>query len=249
MELLLEWYSEKQGRRAVTLHAFSNFLNHMDWQGFFEFLLSVFAVLLCLTFHEVSHGYMAYRLGDKTAKSSGRLSLNPFKHIDPLGFLLMLTAGVGWAKPVPVNPTHFKNPKRGMAITALAGPIANFLLALLFAVPVSIIYNNENIFYFLTDLVGWNWFQILFQFLVNLVVLNVGLGLFNLFPIPPLDGSKVLFSFLPTKIYWTILKYEKYVMIALMLLLWCGILDTPLNWLIDQGLYGIGILTRCSFWY
>lgn len=230
------------------MHVFSDFLNHMDWQGFFEFLLSIFAVLLCLTVHELSHGLAAYRIGDLTAKKAGRLSLNPIKHIDVLGFLLMLTAGVGWAKPVPVDPRYFKNPKRGMAITALAGPSANFLMALLVAIPISVIYNSAEIFNFLVNLLGWDVFYLLFQFLVNLVVLNVSLGIFNLFPIPPLDGAKVLFSVLPEKLYWKILRYEKYVMIALMLCLWSGIFDAPLEWIIDKGLYAVGILSRCAFW-
>lgn len=220
----------------------------MDWQGFFEFLLSIFAVLLCLTVHELSHGLAAYRLGDSTAKKAGRLSFNPIKHIDVLGFLLMLTAGVGWAKPVPVDPRYFKNPKRGMAITALAGPSANFLMALLVAIPISIIYNSAEIFDFLVNLLGWDVFYLLFQFLTDLVVLNVSLGIFNLFPIPPLDGAKVLLSVLPEKLYWKILRYEKYVMIVLMLCLWSGIFDAPLEWIIDKGLCAVGILSRCAFW-
>lgn len=230
------------------MHVFSDFLNHMDWQGFFEFLLSIFAVLLCLTVHELSHGLAAYRLGDSTAKKAGRLSFNPIKHIDVLGFLLMLTAGVGWAKPVPVDPRYFKNPKRGMAITALAGPSANFLMALLVAIPISIIYNSAEIFDFLVNLLGWDVFYLLFQFLTDLVVLNVSLGIFNLFPIPPLDGAKVLLSVLPEKLYWKILRYEKYVMIVLMLCLWSGIFDAPLEWIIDKGLCAVGILSRCAFW-
>lgn len=230
------------------MYAFSNFLNHMDWWGLLELLFDVFAILLCLTIHELSHGLMAYRLGDQTAKRAGRLSLNPLKHIDVLGFLLMLTAGVGWAKPVPVDPRYFKKPKQGMAATALAGPCANFAMAFLVSLPISVIYGSEEITSFFASVLGWDVFYLLFQLLVNMVVLNVSLGIFNLFPIPPLDGAKVLFSVLPEKLYWKILRYEKYVMVALMLCLWSGALDAPLEWIINKGLYLVGILSRCSFW-
>lgn len=230
------------------MHTFSIFLEHMDWWGLLELLLDVLAVLLCLTVHEFSHGLAAYRLGDPTAKNAGRLSLNPVKHIDVLGLLLMLIAGVGWAKPVPVDPRQFKNPKRGMAVTALAGPCANFLMAFLVSIPISVIYSSEEIINTLVSVLGWDVFYLLFQLLGNLVVLNVSLGIFNLFPIPPLDGAKVVLSVLPEKLYWKILRYEKYVMVVLMLCLWSGLLDTPLEWIINKGLYVIGVLSHCSFW-
>lgn len=205
----------------------------MDWWGLLEFLLQICAILLCLTFHELSHGLIAYKLGDPTAREKGRLTLNPIKHIDPLGFILMLTVHVGWAKPVPVDMRYFKKPKQGMALTALAGPVSNFVMALLAGALLSLLISF-----------AWTPFLLLY-FLADLVIMNVGLGIFNLFPIPPLDGSKVLFSFLPTKAYLTILRYEKYVMGALMLLLWFGIFDKPLNWLIAQGLHVVGVITRC----
>lgn len=215
------------------MNSLSAFLNNMDWWGLLEFLLQICVVLLCLTVHELSHGLVAYKLGDPTAKEKGRLTLNPVKHIDPFGFIMMLTVHVGWAKPVPVDMRYFKKPKQGMALTALAGPVSNFVFAVLAGGLLSALLNIM-------------WIpRLLLYFLMDLVIMNVGLGIFNLFPIPPLDGSKVLFSFLPTKAYLTILRYEKYVMGALMLLLWFGVFDRPLNWLIGQGLHLVGVITRC----
>ena len=127
------------------MNAFSTFLNSMDWQGLFEFLMTMCAALLCLTVHELSHGLVAYKLGDPTAKNGGRLTLNPIKHIDIFGFAMMLVAGVGWAKAVPVDPRQFKNPKRDMALTALAGPISNFILALLVAGILSLLYSSQGL--------------------------------------------------------------------------------------------------------
>ena len=215
------------------MDSLSAFLNNMDWWGLLEFLLQICVVLLCLTVHELSHGLMAYKLGDPTPRENGRLTLNPLKHIDIFGFIMMLTVHVGWAKPVPVDMRYFKKPKQGMALTALAGPVSNFVFAVLAGGVLSVFLKNM-----------WTP-RLLLYFLMDLVIMNVGLGIFNLFPIPPLDGSKVLFSFLPTKAYLTILRYEKYVMGALMLLLWIGVFDKPLNWLIGQGLHLVGVMTRC----
>ena len=162
----------------------------------------VLAVLLCLTVHETCHGLAAYALGDLTAKRMNRLSFNPLHHIDWLGFASMLICGFGWAKPVPVDMRCFKNPKAGMAVTALAGPASNFLLALLMMFIASLIPNG-----------GW-----VASFLLNTAILSIGLGLFNLVPIPPLDGSKVLFALLPQKTYYTLMRYERYGMLILILL-------------------------------
>lgn len=227
------------------MNAFSTFLNSMDWQGLFEFLMTMCAALLCLTVHELSHGLVAYKLGDPTAKNGGRLTLNPIKHIDIFGFAMMLVAGVGWAKAVPVDPRQFKNPKRDMALTALAGPISNFILALLVAGILSLLYSSQGLIETMIKFWGVDGLVLVLSFMASLVVMNVGLGIFNLFPIPPLDGSKVLFSVLPPKVYWAILRCERYVMGALILLLWLGVFDGPLHWLIDQGLYIVGMITRC----
>ena len=172
--------------------ALTEFSNHMDWQGMLMFLMSAVACLICLTIHELSHGLIARQLGDPTAKVNGRLTLNPLAHIDWVGLFLLLTVGVGWAKPVPVDMRNFRNPKAGMAATALAGPISNFLLAL-----VCISLGG----FVLRDGMGRVWSAYVLLFLCQLAVLNVGLGVFNLIPIPPLDGSRVVSAFLPDRAY------------------------------------------------
>ena len=211
----------------------------MDWFGLLDLLLSAVAALLCITLHELSHGFVAYRLGDPTAKNAGRLTLNPIKHIDPVGLLMMLVAKVGWAKPVPVDMRYFKRPKQGMALTALAGPVSNFLIAFLAVAGFSLLFRLPS------SVVSTLPFGILLAFLANVAILSVGLGVFNLIPISPLDGSKVLFSLLPDKAYLTILRYERYVMIAVLLLTISGAFSRPLSWLITKVLGGFCSL--CGF--
>ena len=172
-------------------------------------LQRLFAVVLCLTVHEMSHGFAAYLLGDRTAKQEGRLSLNPLRHVDLVGLALLFTAGFGWAKPVPVDPRHFQNPKRGMAVTALAGPVSNFILAILLLLACKVIYLYTNPGGFLDSI---------FYAFLYAAQLSIGLGLFNLLPIPPLDGSKVLAVFLPDRAYVTLMRYERYGMILLLIL-------------------------------
>lgn len=197
--------------------------SQLDWNGMFSFILRILAVLLCIMIHEVSHGLAAYWLGDPTAKQSHRLSLNPIHHIDPFGLLMMISVGFGWAKPVPVDPRYFKNPKSGMALTAFAGPFSNFVLAfisaILFHAVVGILYarGNQTVLFQLADFLGM------------LIVLNIGLGIFNLFPFPPLDGSKILGFILPERLYFSIMRFERYGMLLLVVVLWVGLLDTPLS--------------------
>ena len=169
--------------------------------------------LVCITVHELSHGLIAYRLGDPTARINGRLTLNPLAHIDPVGLLMMLTVRVGWAKPVPVDLRNFQRPKRDMALTALAGPASNFLLAMLLLFFASLT----------ARLAAGEGAALLYGFLVNTALLSVGLGLFNLVPIPPLDGSKVLFALLPERAYYTLMRYERYGMAVLLLLVWLDV--------------------------
>ena len=201
------------------MSVFQDYFRQLDWARLSGFLVQAAAVLLCLTVHEVSHGLAANALGDPTAKNRQRLSLNPFRHLDPFGTLMMLLFGFGWAKPVPVDMRYFKHPKRGMAITALAGPVSNFLLAFLALV-------LANMMVPLAYSTAWagQWLN----FFALLASLSVGLGVFNLIPFPPLDGSKVVESLLPDKIYYKILRYERFGMLALMAALWMGILDAPL---------------------
>ena len=192
--------------------------NGLDWSYLLNIVLSVVPALLCITFHEVSHGWVAYRLGDPTAKDAGRLTLNPLKHIDMMGLLMMVVFKFGWAKPVPVNMMRFRNPKRGMALTALAGPVSNFVLALLALLCARLVYHQY----------GALW-DFIFDLLLTTAYLSIGLGLFNLIPISPLDGSKVLFAFLPDSAYEKLMRYEKYGMIALLILVWLGVGDNVLS--------------------
>ena len=182
-------------------------------------------VFLCLTIHETCHGLAAYALGDPTAKSMHRLSLNPLRHIDWIGLCMMFFCGFGWAKPVPVDPRYFRKPKQGMALTALAGPVSNLLLALLLLLCSRLIYDFAPY----SDL--WN---LVFGFLLDTAVLSIGLGVFNLVPIPPLDGSKVLAAFLPDRAYFQLMRYERYGMLLLIFLSFRGVgggvISAVINW-------------------
>lgn len=171
------------------------------------------AALLSIILHEISHGYVAYLLGDPTAKVQGRLSLNPLRHIDPLGLLMLIFFKMGWAKPVSVDIRYFKKPKRDFALTALAGPVSNFLVAFLSVLILFILAACGAPYSFVTAL------------FVDMTVISIGLGLFNLIPIPPLDGSKVVGAFLPDKLYYKVLRYERWGMVLLFAILYLGILD------------------------
>lgn len=193
------------------------FLEQFDWSTLLDALQRVLGVLVCLTVHETCHGLAALVLGDPTAKSMKRLSFNPIHHIDWLGLVSMFICGFGWAKPVPVDMRYFKNPRRGMAVTALAGPVSNFLLAFMMLFSASLI-SDALIGVELSAMTGvmvW-----LFQFFLTTAVLSIGLGLFNLVPIPPLDGSKILAAVLPEKIYYTLMRYERFGMLLLMAIIW-----------------------------
>ncbi len=199
------------------MYGWQDFWNSMDWWRLLGLLLSAVAVLLCMTVHELSHGFTAYKLGDGTAKSMGRLSLNPLKHVDPIGALLLLFVGVGWAKPVSVDPRHFKNPKMGMALTASAGPVSNLLLTLVVLLLCRLLMSRMP--------QAGTAMLLVFMFLCHVAVMSLSLGLFNLIPIPPLDGSKVLFSVLPEKIYWGIQRYERYILFLVLALSFFGAFD------------------------
>lgn len=211
------------------------FINNLDLSGILSLVIRVVAALACIIFHECAHGFAADKLGDHTARSRGRLSWNPLHHIDPFGLLMMVVAGVGWAKPVPVDSRNFKHPKRGMALTALAGPVSNLILAAVALVVAKWLY-RALIYIAMADAL-WNVLLFLFNLVIRVAVMSVGLGMFNLIPIPPLDGSKVLFSFLPDRIYYFILRYERYVMLVLFALVFLGVLDTPLDFCINKVLY------------
>lgn len=183
-----------------------------------QLILTVMAALVALTIHEFAHGYVAYKLGDDTAKSLGRLSLNPLKHLDPFGALCMVFFHFGWAKPVPIDPRNFKNPRKGFALTALAGPATNlivgFFTAFFYLLCLSLFKESSNNFL--------NNFQInILLFLLYFFSINIGLGIFNLIPVPPFDGSRILNVILPKKWYFKVMKYERqiyWVVIAWLLL-------------------------------
>jgi Zn-dependent protease len=208
----------------------TNFLQNFDLLTLVSLLISVVSALLCITLHEMSHGYAALLLGDPTAKRQGRLSLNPIKHIDPVGLIMMVVAHVGWAKPVPIDSRYFKNPKRDIAITAIAGPLCNFVLA------YAALLVGTGVYRFWYLKAGGLVPVYVIYFLVRVAVLSVGLGLFNLIPISPLDGSKVLYALLPQRIYFKILKYERFGMIVLIVLVllgaFNGVLSTAIVWVL-----------------
>lgn len=197
------------------LHYLQELLQALDVVSLMDAVLRTAAVLLCLTVHETCHGLAAYALGDPTAKSMHRLSLNPLHHIDWFGLAMMFVAGFGWAKPVPVDPRYFKKPKQGMAVTALAGPVSNFLLAVL------LILISKAIYLYAPYTAVWN---AVFTFcLYTAAPLSIGLGLFNLLPIPPLDGSKVLGVLLPDEAYSKLMRYERYGILLLLALSLLGV--------------------------
>ena len=192
-----------------------------DWRDIvINLLLTLPVILLALSFHESAHAFVAYKLGDRTAYNLGRVTLNPIKHLDPFGCLWMLVFGYGWAKPVPINARNFRNPKKGMAYTAIAGPIANLILGLIGAIFYSItaFVMVKNIGFFAQSGNAFlfrvmNMLEIFFYFLA---MMNFTLMVFNLIPIPPFDGSRFFGLFLPPRIYFAIMKYERYTLIAVL---------------------------------
>ncbi len=187
---------------------------------------TIVARLICILFllpiHESAHAYASSLLGDKTAQYQGRLSLNPLRHLDIMGALCLLLGGFGWAKPVSINPYNFKNRKVGMALSALAGPLSNFAVSFLMLLVARIL-----LFFPITNDFMYAIIQVLFM----IASISIGLGVFNMIPLPPLDGSRIFLVFLPEKYYFKIMQYEQYIAIGLMILIVTGALDYPLGFL------------------
>ena len=184
------------------------------------------AIIITVTLHELAHGWVSYKFGDPTPKLDGRLSLNPLHHLDPIGTIALLLVGFGWAKPVHIDPRYYKDAKTGIVWTAFAGPLMNFIIAfvaiflfnLLLKVPVSI-FSSEimtRIFIYLIYLMQYT------------ALISLGQAIFNLIPLPPLDGSKILYGVLPDSVYFNIMKYENWLSLILFLVLFSGVLNGPL---------------------
>ena len=202
-------------------------------------ILAVAFIIFCiLPLHEFAHGWMAQRLGDNTAKLQGRLTLNPLASLDPMGALMILLFGFGWAKPVPVDPRYFKNPKKGMALTALAGPVANILAALAGALILNILA-----FFGVSHV-------LVLIFFTYYIRINAMLAVFNLLPVPPLDGSRIVAAFLPDRMMWQYYRYQRQIVLVLFLLLFLGVLDRPLavvDNLVESAVYWVASLPF-RFW-
>lgn len=196
------------------MSALSEILSGMDWLYLPKLLLQAVPAVLCIMLHEIAHGAAALALGDRTAREAGRLSLNPLRHVDWIGLAMLVFCRIGWAKPVSVDPRRFRHPRRDMALTALAGPASNFLLAALLMLLFGLLFGKLS---------GSGAGTVVLQGLNTAAYLSISLGLFNLIPFPPLDGSKVLAAFLPERAYGRYLYLERYGMpVLIVLVLLCG---------------------------
>ena len=192
-------------------------------------LLSLPIIFLSLSVHESAHGFVADKLGDPTARNLGRITLNPLKHLDPIGFLCMVLAGFGWARPVPVNSRNFAKPRRDVALVGLAGPLSNLLLAVVFLLLLRFVGFGWLARLEVSTQLQYNAIYFILLFLYIGVYMNVTLAVFNLLPLPPLDGSRIFYVFLPPRAYFKIMQYQHIISLVVLVLLVLG----PLAWLIS----------------
>ena len=208
----------------------------MSAETILKYGVRILIIFMILPIHEFAHAYAAKKFGDSTAENMGRLTLNPISHIDIFGAICLVLTGFGWAKPVPVNPNRFKNYKLGSVITALAGPLSNVIVGYIGLVVLKIIM------FTVASQITTTWIYVNI-ILSNFIIINLSLAVFNLLPIPPLDGSRILTTFLPLKYQWKIQEYQMYISIAFIVIIFSGILDTPLYFLMNLLYDGIDVLT------
>ncbi len=201
--------------------------NGLSFELIINLLVRVFIIFCVLPIHEFAHAYTAHLLGDDTARLKGRMTTNPLAHIDPFGALMIIFAGFGYAKPVPVNIRNFKNRKVYMAVTALAGPVSNVIMAFIFAVL------GVFVFYKAGGNADGTFQSHLVTFMLTAAQINISLAVFNFLPIPPLDGSRILSLLLPNKYYYKIMQYERYIVYGLLALMFLGVLNGPINFFSD----------------
>lgn len=211
-------------------------------------LVSVPIVLFSLSFHEFAHAWAADKLGDSTARWHGRLTLNPFRHLDLVGTLSMIAFGIGWAKPVPVDARNFRNPKKGMALTGLAGPVSNLILSFAGILCYRILnaVTKLGVYLYRGNCIGsiYGFWDVVALFLIIFSQMNAYLAVFNLIPVPPFDGSRIFYFLLPDKWYFSVMKYERVIMVVMLVLLATGILSPVISAVSDGVLSAFDFIIR-----
>ncbi|MGN1089751.1 MAG: site-2 protease family protein [Huintestinicola sp.] len=208
----------------------------MDYSKIMELFINALVLFTAIPIHECAHAWAAEKLGDDTGRQQGRITLNPFAHLTLFGSLMLVLVGFGWGKPVQVNPNNFKNPKKGMMLSSLAGPASNFIMAFLSMIVYRVlsiiaVVQNDEVMYTVATV------------FVYVTIINISLGVFNFLPIPPLDGSKIFNALLPDRIYFKIMQYERYIALAMIVLIYTGLLDRPLAFLQNLTITVMSFLT------